>query len=214
MNHYVLFSFAIILAYLLGSIPTSYLIGKIFFKIDIRNYGSGNVGATNALRVLGVKTGLIFLLFDIFKGFIVVQLSKVMLLKYVERVDIFLVFIGMAAILGHIFTVFLKFKGGKGVATSTGVFLALIPIPFIFALSVFLLVVIISKYVSLGSLAAATVLFVSELIVNIPKFQELEYLVLTAIVVIFIFIKHKANIRRLINGNENKLNFKKKGDKS
>lgn len=214
MNHYVLFSFAIILAYLLGSIPTSYLIGKIFFKIDIRNYGSGNVGATNALRVLGVKTGLIVLLFDIFKGFIVVQLSKVMLLKYVERVDIFLVFIGMAAILGHIFTVFLKFKGGKGVATSTGVFLALIPIPFIFALSVFLLVVIISKYVSLGSLAAATVLFVSELIVNIPKFQELEYLVLTAIVVIFIFIKHKANIRRLINGNENKLNFKKKGDKS
>lgn len=197
----------IILAYLLGSIPTSFLFGKAR-NIDLRQHGSGNVGATNALRILGVKTGIITLLIDIAKGFLAVHLTRIFL---VGSTDLYLIAVGLAAILGHIFTIFLNFKGGKGVATSAGVFLALAPLASAFAFLVFIIIVVLTKYVSLGSLLAALTLVVAELIININNdFQHLPVLILAGLIGIFIFIRHRANISRIRQGKENKISFRRK----
>ena len=207
MQQIIAFSIILIIAYLLGSIPTSYLMGRILKKIDIRKFGSGNIGATNAFRVLGVKVGILTLIIDVAKGFFAIQLGKYIL---ENPDDLFLIFIGLAVILGHICTIFLKFKGGKGVATSAGVFIALIPIPVFITLVVFILTVLISKYVSLGSLLAALTLFITELIININNsFAEIEILILIFIITVFIIIRHRENIKRILKGNENKIKFKK-----
>ncbi len=199
---------AFFIAYILGSIPTSYIMGKLVKGIDIRDFGSGNVGATNALRILGTKVGVFTLIIDIGKGFLAVDIARMIVS---EPTDLILILTGLSAIIGHIFTIFLKFKGGKGVATSAGVFIALVPIPFALALFVFIFTVWLSKFVSLGSILAALTLFVSELIINIwLSFIELEILIFTFIIAIFIIIRHKANIQRLIKGNENKISFNKK----
>jgi len=199
---------ALFAAYILGSIPTSYIMGKLIKRIDIRDFGSGNVGATNALRILGTKVGVFTLIIDIGKGFLAVNIARMII---PEPTNLIMIITGLFAILGHIFTIFLKFKGGKGVATSAGVFIALIPIPVAFALFVFVFTVWLSKYVSLGSILAAFTLFTSELIMNIwISFAELEFLIFTFIIALFIIVRHKANIKRLINGNENKISFKKK----
>lgn len=193
--------------YIIGSLPTSYLMGKITQNIDIRNYGSGNVGATNALRVLGAKIGTITLIIDMAKGFFPIFLTS----KLLPDISlIYLILIGLATILGHIFTVFLKFKGGKGVATSAGVFLALTPLSLLIALILFVIIVALTRYVSLGSIIAAIALFITEFITNLNNsFSQLELLIFVFIVVLFIIIKHISNIRRLLAGNENKLSFKK-----
>ena len=205
MQNFLLKISLILVAYILGSIPTSYILGKKIKGIDIRNFGSGNVGATNALRVLGTKFGILALILDMAKGAIPVFIGK-----YFGFSDIWLIAIALTAILGHIFTIFLKFKGGKGVATSAGVFIALTPAPIAIALLVFIIIVWITKYVSLGSILAAITLFTVELIVNVRNgFQEKEILALITVVALFIIIKHKSNIQRLIAGNENKINFKK-----
>ncbi len=197
-----------IAAYILGSIPTSFLMGKIIKGIDIRKYGSGNVGATNALRVLGTKIGIITLAIDIAKGFFAIQLGKILVF---DPSNLALILIGLFAISGHIFTIFLKFKGGKGVATASGVFIALTPVPVVFALIVFVLTVWICKYVSLGSMLAAVTLFVIELIINIRNsFEEKELLIFIFFITVFIIVRHKANIKRIIDGNENRISFKKK----
>ncbi len=198
---------AIISAYLLGSIPTSYLMGKILKGIDIRQFGSGNVGATNALRVLGTKVGIITLVIDILKGFFAVLLGKLFIPEFTDSI---LIIIGIAAILGHIFTLFLKFKGGKGVATSAGVFIALTPIPLMIALFIFIITVWISKYVSLGSILASLTLLIAELVINIQNsFAEIEKLVMVFMVAFFIVVKHKSNLIRLLSGTENKISLKK-----
>ncbi len=200
--------FAFVAAYILGSIPTSYIMGKLIKGIDIRDFGSGNVGATNALRILGTKVGIFTLFIDIGKGFLAVNIARFII---PEPTDLLIISTGLFAILGHIFTVFLSFKGGKGVATSAGVFIALVPIPVALALIVFIITVWISKFVSLGSILGALTLFTSELVINIRNsFSELEILVFTFIIALFIIIRHKANIHRLLNGNENKISFKKK----
>ena len=212
MNNGVLFGTLLVASYLLGGIPTSYIFGKIFKHIDIRNFGSGNVGATNALRVLGVKMGVTTLILDIGKGFVAVYLSKLMMQKYeIGNMELILIFVGMAAITGHIFSIYLGFKGGKGVATSAGVFLALIPMAFGIAFAIFFIVVALSKYVSLGSILAAVTLVAGELIINFKNgFSQKGYLVFTIIIALFIIIKHKSNIKRLMAGNENKISFKGK----
>jgi glycerol-3-phosphate acyltransferase PlsY len=194
-------------AYLIGSLPTSFIMGKVTRGLDIRQHGSGNVGATNALRVLGTKIGLFTLLVDIGKGFLTIFLAR----KFLpEASNLFFIGIGLATILGHIFTIFLKFKGGKGVATSAGVFLALTPLAVAIALAVFVIVVAVTRYVSLGSILAASVLFLTELIINFTNsFSQLEFLIFVFIVALFIIIKHRSNIARLLAGNENKLSFKK-----
>ena len=198
---------AFIVSYILGSIPTSYLMGKLIKKIDIRDFGSGNVGATNALRVLGTKIGIITLVIDIGKGILAVFLGKMIV---AEPSNIVLIAFGLFAILGHIFTIFLKFKGGKGVATSAGVFIALTPLAVGIALIVFVLTVWISRYVSLGSILAALVLFLVELYWNIThSFENIELLIFIFVIATFIIIRHKSNIKRILAGNENKLSFKK-----
>ena len=197
----------LIAAYILGSIPTSYIMGKLIKGIDIRDFGSGNVGATNALRILGTKIGVFTLIIDIGKGFLAVNIARIII---PEPTDLIIITTGLFAIIGHIFTIFLKFKGGKGVATSAGVFIALVPVPIAIALFVFIITVWLSKFVSLGSILAALTLFISELVINIRNsFTQIEILVFTFIVALFIIIRHKANIQRLINGNENKISFKK-----
>ena len=199
---------ALFAAYILGSIPTSYIMGKLIKGIDIRDFGSGNVGATNALRILGTKVGVFTLIIDISKGFLAVNIARIII---EDPTDLIMILTGLFAILGHIFTIFLKFKGGKGVATSAGVFIALVPVPIAIALFVFIITVWLSKFVSLGSILAAFTLFISELIINIRNsFTEIEILIFTFIITLFIIIRHKANIQRLINGYENKISFKKK----
>lgn len=193
--------------YLLGSVPFSYILGKLIKGIDIRQHGSGNVGATNALRVLGTKYGVLALLLDALKGLAPILIARAI---FPEVTDLFLILVGLFAILGHIFTIFLRFKGGKGVATSAGVFAALLPVAVVFSLLVFIISVALFRYVSLGSILAALTLFVVTLIRNIRyEFAELELLIFVALIVIFIIFKHRSNIKRLINGNENKISFKK-----
>ncbi len=201
---------ALICSYLLGSVPTSFIFGKLIKKIDIRQFGSHNVGATNAIRVLGVKIGIVTLLIDIAKGFFTIHLGKMIIQ---DPNNLMIISFGLAAILGHIFTIFLNFKGGKGVATSAGVLIALALIPFLIALFTFILIVWITKYVSLGSILAGIVLLIIEILINIRNsYSELEYLVFFFVIVLFIIIRHKKNINRLISGTENKISFKKKLD--
>ncbi len=206
MNYF----FVIIGSYLLGSIPSSYLLGKLFCNIDLRREGSGNVGATNALRVLGWKVGLATLLFDILKG-----LAAVLITRHFFAEDNFIAIVSaLAAVLGHIFTIFLSFKGGKGVATSAGVCLALIPVSFAFALLAFILVTALSKFVSLGSLTASLVLVGSQLVVtHRAGWQNIELLAVSIILMLFIVIKHQKNISRLLQGTENKISLHRKSTK-
>ena len=197
-----------IIAYLLGSIPTSYIFGKLTRNIDIREHGSGNAGATNALRILGTKIGIITLLVDIGKGVAAVLIGKAII---GNPSDLLLILTGLCAILGHIFTVFLNFKGGKGVATSAGVFIALMPLPLLICLIIFILIVWTTRYVSLGSITASLGLWIYMLVLNINNnFESHVMLIFVTLVAGFIIIRHKANIGRLLSGNENKISFKKK----
>lgn len=196
-----------IIAYLLGSIPTSFIFGKLTQGIDLRKYGSGNVGATNALRVLGTPLGLLTLLIDLTKGFFPVFIVQNLL----PSPDLLLpVLAALAAILGHIFTIFLKFKGGKGVATSAGAIIALAPEHVLIALTIFLIIVIFTRFVSLGSIFAALSLFILQLIQFLKTdFDNSELFIFISFVVVFILIKHRTNIKRLLQGKENKISFKK-----
>ncbi len=210
MSNSILILIHITAAYVIGSIPTSYIAGKIFKGIDIREHGSGNVGATNAVRVLGVKIGIPVMLVDIFKGAIPVIIAR-STLSDIEHASEWLLLVGVATIVGHIFTLFLRFKGGKGVATSAGVFGALTPIALGFALAVFIILVAVSRYVSLGSIFAAFTLAVSQIVLFIAGKESSVYLLaLTCVIALLIIVKHKKNISRLVKGNENKLTFTKK----
>ena len=210
MSNSIIIIIHIIAAYIIGSIPTSYIAGKLFKGIDIREHGSGNVGATNAVRVLGVKIGIPVMLVDILKGAVPVIIAN-RTMTGVDHSSEWLLLVGVATIVGHIFTLFLKFKGGKGVATSAGVFGALTPISLGCALAVFIILVAVSKYVSLGSIFAALTLAISQIVLYLTgKDTGLYLLILTCLIAFLIIIKHKKNIGRLLKGNENKLTFKKK----
>ena len=202
---------AIILSYFIGSFPTAILAGKILKKIDIREHGSGNAGATNVFRILGWKSGLIVLAIDMFKGFAPVW-WLVPVQSNPDLTALYQILIGISAICGHIWTVFAGFKGGKGVGTAAGVFLALQPLPVLFSLVTFILIVSKTKYVSLGSMVAASMLPVFILI----KKYAFQYPVSNIIIVVSIILAslivfmHRENISRLMAGNENKLSFSKK----
>ncbi|CAM3068611.1 glycerol-3-phosphate 1-O-acyltransferase PlsY [Streptobacillus ratti] len=185
----------IVLSYLLGSIPNALWIGKIFKNIDVREYGSGNVGATNAARVLGWKLGIFTLLLDILKGSIFVLIAKKLNLD-----DIYLVLIGMAAILGHSYSIYLGFKGGKAVATSLGVFLILVPKVILFLLIIFFVIVFITQYVSLSSITCAFFLP----ILTYMLYNNLIYTIFGIFIGTIVIIRHKSNIINLINKNEAK----------
>lgn len=197
-----------LLAYLIGSIPFGWLMGRIFFRRDIRSGGSGNVGATNALRQFGTTAGVIVLLLDLAKGFTAAWLAT----WFFPVGSVWIPVLGALAILGHVFPIWLDFKGGKGVATAAGVFIALTPYPVLAALIVFILITAISRYVSLGSMCAAVVLLASLVLQQYLRGRfDYSMLVFTALVVIMIFVKHRQNIKRLLAGNENKIRFSKKG---
>jgi glycerol-3-phosphate acyltransferase PlsY len=194
-------------SYFLGAIPTGYLIVKALKKTDIRKVGSGNIGATNVKRVLGMKWFLIVLALDALKGFIPVTAASMI---FGEKYAFMPVAAGLAAILGHTFTVFLNWKGGKGVATSLGVFLALAPLSVLTSVVVFVMLLMFFGYISLGSIVAAGMLPAFVYIYGEGGFFNLT-LLLALGGAAFIIYKHKENIKRLLKGTESKFEIKKEG---
>jgi len=205
-------SLVMIIGYLMGSFPTAYLVGKLIRGIDIREHGSGNVGATNTLRVLGTGWGILVLVIDIAKGYGAMLVAwKLFTFMGIVSPSFGLLMVALSAILGHVFTCFLNFKGGRGVATAAGVFLFLMPIQLLLALGVFIITVAITRYVSLGSIIAAISLFLFELWTNlINNFASWQFLIAVIAVVVFIIVKHKPNMQRLAEGTENQISFSKK----
>ncbi len=202
---------SLVIAYLLGSIPTSVWFGKIFYKLDLRNYGSGNAGATNALRVFGNRAGAIVLLLDAMKGFLAVYLSHFSATAFLNE-NHFIVYqllLGTMALLGHVFPVFAGFRGGKGIATLVGIAIAMFPLAVLICLAVFLLFFLPTRYVSLGSMAAALTFPV--VIIFILQSTLLAEIIFALAVAVFVPFTHLKNIKRLIKGQENKLLFKKRG---
>ncbi|OGT99553.1 MAG: acyl-phosphate glycerol 3-phosphate acyltransferase [Geobacteraceae bacterium GWC2_48_7] len=184
----------ILLAYLLGSIPTGLLLGKMY-GIDVRKEGSGNIGATNLYRTVGRKVGIITLVGDCFKGLI-----PVLVIKYFALPVEVAAWVGLAAFCGHVFSVFLGFKGGKGVATALGVFLGLSPLSVAIVLALFVLLMIKWRYVSLGSISAAAVMPLAVyLFGNGPT-----VIFVTSIISLIVIARHYENIRRLLAGTENR----------
>jgi len=198
----IAFIAAVISAYLVGSIPTGFIMTKIFMGSDIRNAGSKNVGATNVYRVAGKLPGLLTLVIDILKGVFVVTVVARVYYNFLPEIDqvFFETLLGLIAIFGHICSVFLKFKGGKGVATTIGVTGMLAPIPLGLSLLVWLAFFIPTKYVSLGSLFFGISLPIFSLV-----FNESFYVVMFCVVICILnTYKHKDNIARLLKGHENK----------
>jgi len=206
INHFYLF----LAAYLMGSIPTSVWIGKIFYNTDVREHGSKNAGTTNTIRVLGAKAGIPVFIIDVLKG--VAAVSLVFLIKNTKMDDNqllnFQLILGFFALLGHIFPLFAGFKGGKGVATLLGIFLTVTPITSLIAFGFFVITLIISKYVSLSSITAGIVFMLSVILV-FPTYPLL--LKITSIgIAILLIITHRRNIQRLVRREENKFSFRKK----
>jgi len=204
----IIFLFLILIAcYLLGSVPSGYLIGKIFKGIDVRDFGSGNIGFTNVLRAIGTFPALIVLIIDITKGIISVYLGFFFAQLMGIDCQVMGGIGGLASIVGHNWPIFLKFKGGKGVAVTAGVFLALTPVPFLLSLLVMVGIIALTRYVSLGSMVAAGSLpfFVFWLRNNARL-----YLFLSIIAALFILFKHRNNIQRLSRNEESKIGEKVK----
>ncbi len=212
----------VILSYLVGSIPTSILVTRWVKNIDIRNYGSGNAGGTNVMRVLGWKYGVFVISLDALKGaFAVILISRLYLGSFpfpnatpFDDFTLVQIIAGLAAVLGHIWTIFADFKGGKGIATALGFLITLITVDMLLAIAVFIIVVSISKYISLGSIISAVsvplIVVIRENIfgAQIQGYQTiLPFCILIALIVIY---THRANLLRLINGKENRINFFKK----
>lgn len=191
---------AIVVAYLLGSIPSGLWIGQLFYHTDIRQHGSGNLGATNTFRVLGKKAGIIVLLMDLFKGYLSVLLATHLHLGMVSPLVI-----GLFAVLGHTYPLFAQFKGGKAVATFSGVILGYQPWLFLVCLMIFIGLLIITKTVSLTSMLTITIGVFLTFFVGDPLLTFIAILV-----DVFIIYRHRENIRRLIKGTENKIDLFKK----
>ncbi len=210
------------MSYLIGSIPTSIIVSKAVKGIDIRQHGSGNAGGTNVMRVLGWKYGLLVILLDAMKG--VLAVVVVARLHYgsmpfenatpFDDFTLIQIIAGIAAVIGHIWTVFAGFRGGKGIATALGMLLMLVTVDMLIAVGVFIVVVTVSRYVSLGSILGAIAVPLTLIIrenlfhVNIPGYHTLlPFVVFLSLLVIF---THRKNVVRLFNGNENKVSFSKK----
>ncbi len=198
-------------SYLLGSIPFSILISRIFKKIDIREYGSKNPGASNVFRVVGPVAGTIVLILDIGKGFVAVFFLANLLGDGTVLSPIYLQLLaGVSVILGHIFSIFVRFRGGKGIAVGAGALLALIPLELTLAVLVFAFMVGITRYVSLGSLSAAIFISLSLILEKYLLKQDQPFiLILTCfILTLLVFYTHRENIKRLLNGTEHKIGQK------
>ncbi|MEY3058812.1 MAG: hypothetical protein RL000_164 [Bacteroidota bacterium] len=209
MNEFLL----IILAYLIGSIPTSLIVSRSQFNIDIRDYGSGNAGATNTFRVLGSKWGTFVMMMDMLKGLVAVKLA--LLLPYYienefERTN-FQIGLGLAAVLGHIFPVWAEFRGGKGVATLFGLIIAISPWTALSCIGVFLLVLYLTRFVSLSSILASMAFPVFILVVF--NVDNIAYRIFAIAVALLVIMTHQKNIGRLLSGSESKVPIFKNRDK-
>lgn len=201
---------ALILAYLAGSIPSAVWAGRLFHGIDVREHGSGNAGATNTVRVLGWKTGIPVLIFDIFKGWLAASLPRFLEAAPdgSEQMMVLQIVCGMAAIIGHVFPLFAGFRGGKGVATTFGVLLALQPWLTLACAGIFLVVLLISGYVSLGSIIS--VIMFPVLLMTVFHTTSILFKIFAILVAIAVVATHSKNISRLIKGEEKRFLKRKK----
>ena len=188
------------MAYLLGSIPSGLWIGRKFFQIDIRQHGSGNLGATNSFRILGKKAGTIVLLMDLLKGSI-----SVLLLKQMDLHGVSPLIIALFAVIGHTYPLFANFKGGKAVATFAGVILAYQPVLFLVGLAIFIVTLAISKMVSFTSMLTISIGVLLSL-----YFHDIVLTIIALLADIFIIYRHQTNIQRILNGTEPKVDIFKR----
>lgn len=203
----------IITAYLIGSIPTALIISRTFFDVDIREYGSGNMGATNTFRVLGSKFGTIVMVGDMLKGILAVALYNLLpyyLTNELDRTNL-MIGLGLAAVIGHIYPIWAQFRGGKGVATLFGMLLAMQPDVAVSCVAVFLLVLFLTRYVSLSSILAGVALPICVLWIYNEK--EVFYRVFAVAVAALVVLTHQKNISRLLKGNENRVPILKYRDR-
>lgn len=192
----MIFALILVLAYLLGSIPSGLLIGKSFYGKDIREHGSGNLGGTNTFRTLGVKAGMIVTIMDILKG------TVATLLPLLFESDVHMLLAGVFAVIGHMYPVFANFRGGKAVATSAGVLLGYNYILFLILLAVFFICLYATKYVSLSSMIAALLAFTYSIFTG-----DIPLIIVVGILTIFVVYRHRANIVRIKNKTEPKIKW-------
>lgn len=190
----------LLIGYIFGCFSTGYFVGRKN-KLDLRKYGSGNIGMTNTIRTLGAKAGIITLAGDMLKAILAILLVRYLLFPGYEYLPLLTLYTGLGVVLGHNYPVWLKFKGGKGIAATSGVLVAFDPLIVPFCLPMFLLIVAITRYVSLGSLFIA-VFFPAWILIRHPG--DIHMLVVSLIFMLSAFITHRSNIKRLINGTENK----------
>lgn len=205
----ILFIISSLLAYLIGSFPTSFLIAKTMRGVDIRQVGSGNAGATNVLRSVGKLPALITLIVDVLKGIFVVTIVANFFYPYIEDLDydFYRSFLGLAAVCGHIWPVWLKFKGGKGVATTLGVAIGLAPLVLLPSFFIWIVIFFTTNYVSLASILA----LIAFPIIAIAFSQPIYLVLISAVICSISIFKHRDNITRLLKGHENKtIPFKSK----
>ena len=213
----IIIAASIIAAYLIGSINFAVIFTKVFKHTDIREHGSGNAGTTNAMRVGGFLPGMLTFIFDALKGFVACLLGKLSFDYVAPEIDAWWAvplagayICGVACIIGHVFPLFFKFRGGKGVATCVGIFAVCCPVAIVAGLVVFALLTIISRYVSLGSLVATLVVVVLATVFRTVDTPAAIQIICCAIMAVLIFYKHVSNIRRLIAGTENRVGNKTK----
>lgn len=202
----------LLVSYLLGSVPNALIISKTCKGIDIREHGSKNMGATNVLRVLGFKYGIIVFFLDALKASIIIIMFKIGIFSLEKYCHIPLLTYGLFAVIGHLFPVFAKFKGGKGVACSAGIICSYAPLIAVPTLLVFLIVVLITKYVSLGSILAVLTSVIFSILTPIFMNEPIDWIlvIVCSIVLVIFLITHRTNIKRLINGEESKISLKNK----
>jgi len=200
----------ILLAYLTGAFPSAVWVGKTFYKIDVREFGSGNAGATNTFRVLGKKAGIPVLIMDIFKGWICVNYISCLtnIPQSAEAVFEIQLAFGIAAVIGHLFPIYTGFRGGKGIATLLGLLIGLHAVAALCSILVFVIVFLISKYVSLGSIIASVAFPV--LVILILGSTNVSLNLFALFVPVLSLITHQKNIERLLRGEETKAKFGKK----
>jgi glycerol-3-phosphate acyltransferase PlsY len=205
---FITWTSAFILAYLIGSIPTAVWISKRYFSMDVREHGSKNAGATNTFRVLGKKAGISVLVIDILKGFLASSLGLIWItlnwFKPAEYTIVVSILLGCAAVVGHLFSIFTSFKGGKGVATFFGVVLYTAPKAALVCCVLFFIILVVFKYVSLSSILAS-LFFLSLQFISFFNPHGITLVLFGTSIVLVILITHRKNIRRLLKGEENKI---------
>ena len=209
MNEFLL----IVLSYLIGSIPTSVWVSKYFFEIDIRDYGSGNAGATNSFRVLGPKWGVFVMTIDMLKGIIAVSLAFLLPdhIDNLTQLQTLQIVLGLAAVIGHIFPIWAEFRGGKGIATLFGIVLGISPWTALSCVGVFLLVLYLTRFVSLSSILASIAFPV--FILFVFNVENDTYRVFAIAVALMVLLTHQKNIGRLLKGSESKVPILKQRDR-